>query len=273
MKRLFILSVLFLYAATSMAQTVNDTVIIAWKKKNLTTQQEMLFDTLQLQIYNLNDVRYFKKVTPGYAAWNNYYHIRCATSADTVLDILEKSGLFDTIYYDKKVEVECSNPVATSDPLNSTYINDMLGLPCAWSLTTGNQNYTVGLIDSDFQKNLHSDLWGKVNDYYQTGDFTSGIYYKGPVNPTPGNDNYHGLVMSGIIAAVADNSLGLCGAAYNTKLNLYDYSTAGSGNYHSEVTSALNFAAQNGEKIVNISLRYCAGEDEDFVIFTFGLLI
>lgn len=146
----------------------------------------------------------------------------------------------------------------------------MLELPCAWSLTTGNPNHTVGIIDGSLCINLHTDLQGKIDSVYKTSSFTVGGYCKGPVDPPqPGNNIYHGLGISGIIAAVANNSIGICGAAYNTKLNIYDY-TSGSDNYISEITSALTFAVHNGEKIVNISLSLCAGHNysvEDFVAF------
>lgn len=142
MKRLFVFLVFIIFAVVSLAQTISDTVILAWKRKDLTQQQEELFDTLQLQIFSLNDVRYFKKDTPSYAGWNNYYHIRCSESYDTILNQLQRSSLFDTIYFDKIVETECTNPVITDDPLNNTYVNNMLGLPCAWSITTGNSGHT-----------------------------------------------------------------------------------------------------------------------------------
>lgn len=256
------------------AQTTNDTVIIAWKLKNLTQQQEAMFDTLQLQIFNLDEVKYFKRVTPHYTTWDNLYHIKCDENADTIFSQLLRSNLFDTIFYDRVALSECSNPITTNDTYSNDYVVEMLELGCAWSITTGDPNLTVGIIDADFQNNLHSDLSGKVVNYYETGDYVGTGYCKPGIVPVPGFNDYHGLNMAGIISAIPNNSTGICGAGYNTKVNLYDYATAGSLNYHSEITSAIDFAAYNGEKVVNLSLKYCAGAEEydNFVGFHTWLL-
>jgi len=119
------------------------------------------------------------------------------------------------------------NPIVCSDPLYNRQWNisntgstiqghgtpdaDM-DVDSAWTLTTGDPNIKVGIIDSGVDT-LHSDLaQNMLSGHDAVSDSTDG--YPTPTFPNDG----HGTCCAGIIAAVKDNSLGCAGVAPSCKI-------------------------------------------------------
>lgn len=119
------------------------------------------------------------------------------------------------------------NPVVTSDPLYNRQWNirntgislqgggtpdaDM-DVDSAWTITTGDPNIKVGVIDSGVDT-LHADLAANMLPGHDAiGDSTDGY----PVAQYPMDG--HGTCCAGIIAAVKDNGIGCSGVAPTCKI-------------------------------------------------------
>ncbi|MCL2074346.1 MAG: S8 family serine peptidase [Marinilabiliaceae bacterium] len=104
------------------------------------------------------------------------------------------------------IPLACANPVFVNDPdfLNPDYgwPLDMIQVPCAWSITTGNPwGMYIGIADSDFES-THEDLQYKFA--LLTGPVSAGYP--------------HGTWVSSIAGADTNNGLGIAGVGYNTKI-------------------------------------------------------
>jgi serine protease len=102
-----------------------------------------------------------------------------------------------------------------------------INLPQAWELTTGSSDVIVAVVDTGVLMN-HPDLSGQLTD---TGyDFISdssisndgGGIDANPDDPgdsaTPGSSSFHGTHCAGTIAASSNNSTGVAGVSWNTKI-------------------------------------------------------
>ncbi len=134
----------------------------------------------------------------------------------------------------------------------------------AWDYVTGNPEIIVAVIDTGVDYNhpdLKRNIWvnkdevpsngidddgnGYVDDYYGY-DFVNN-------DGDPIDDNGHGTVVAGIIAAEINNSLGVAGIAQVKIMVLKVLDRNGSG-YESDVAEAIRYAVDNGANIVSMSL-------------------
>lgn len=111
----------------------------------------------------------------------------------------------------------------------------------AWSRTTGN-GVRVAILDSGIDQN-HEDLSVKV------------ILRKNFTTSSTDDDIYgHGTHVGGIVAAITDNNIGVAGGCPNcTLLSGKVLGDDGTGAY-SWISSGITWAADNGAKVVNLSL-------------------
>lgn len=115
--------------------------------------------------------------------------------------------------------------------------------PTAWDLTTGSATSVIAVLDTGANYS-HPDLQGKLLTGY---DFVNG-------DNDASDDNGHGTSASGAAAASSDNSTGVASVAWaNPVLPLKVLDAAGSGN-HSNIAKAINYAADRGARVINLSL-------------------
>ncbi len=122
------------------------------------------------------------------------------------------------------------------------------GFPIAWEKTTGTATATVAIIDTgiDF---THEDLQGirKADGF----DFVANQPLRGDVNS---DDNGHGTLIAGILAAVPNNNKGIAGGAWNvTVMPLKALDAEGRGDA-ATVAEAIVWATDHKASIINISL-------------------
>jgi thermitase len=114
--------------------------------------------------------------------------------------------------------------------------------PQAWDITTGQPSIKIAILDTGVDQD-HEDLAGKIvaNKNYTTS---------GTVDDRYG----HGTHVAGIAAAATNNGIGVAGVGYNsTIMNVKVLDDTGSG-YYSWVASGITWAADNGAKVINMSL-------------------
>ena len=131
-----------------------------------------------------------------------------------------------------------------NDPLyDQQWALPAIGAPAAWVSLSSPTSVLVAVIDSGICAD-HPDLQGRILPGY---DFVQG-------DSTPQDEFGHGCAVSGVIAANSNNALGIAGVAPNAQiLPLRVLNAQGVGTY-SNVAAAIVFAADNGARIINLSL-------------------
>lgn len=135
--------------------------------------------------------------------------------------------------------------IATSDTeYPQQWAMPRLRLPEAWDASTG-ADVTVAVIDTGVDVE-HPDLAGQL---------LPGVNVIGSaVDPDVQDGHGHGTHVSGTIAAVTDNSLGVAGVAPDAAiLPVKVLSDTGSG-WSSDVAEGIVYAADHGARVLNLSL-------------------
>lgn len=151
----------------------------------------------------------------------------------------------------------------TSQTINGSYgnitgTNDAdIDAPEAWAINEGtNSSIIVAVIDDGVAYNhpdLINNMWDGANCKDENGGALGGCihgydYENNDRIPLPTNDS-HGTHVAGIIAATKNNSKGIVGVAPHAKIMAIkiSYTTL-------DIVKSINFAKQNGAKIINASL-------------------
>ena len=166
------------------------------------------------------------------------------------------------MYWDKYItgSVEFIEPIhqykATLIP-NDTYYSEQwaqtkISAPQAWDITTGSESVKVAIVDTGID-GTHEDLSGKVANGW---DFVNGGEEGTAISEnTDSDDNVpgHGTMVSGVTAAVTNNSRGVAGLNWNARL--MPVKVLDSDGYGNDYTIArgIIYAANNGAKVLNLS--------------------
>ena len=187
--------------------------------------------------------------------------------------------------------------ITANDPgYASNWAIQKVNAPTAWSISTGNSQTVVAVIDTGFALN-HNDLknsWyinqnetgnTKLGDKCWTGvakdksknncdddnngyidDWQGWNFSIGDNNPMAGRTNAsspaaaHGTQTSGLVGAAGNNNTGIVTINWNTKIMpLQALSDDGPG-YTSDIAAAIYYAVDNGANVINMSL---GGSDYD----------
>jgi len=134
-----------------------------------------------------------------------------------------------------------------------TYLNTVR-MPQAWdvSKTTGSQ--IVAVLDTGVDAG-HPDLVGHLVPGYNAVSST---------RPNPVDDNGHGTMTLGIIAAAANNGIGVAGVGWNVKAMPVKVLGADGSGYDSDIAEGIDWAVTHGAKVINMSL---GGPDNDPILY------
>jgi subtilisin family serine protease len=160
-----------------------------------------------------------------YAYDKDVYFIKVSkSSSGTALDLANKfaeSGLFqfsepDMLRLMKRLSTNDTylsfqwalNNTGSSQQFNGTPGADMKVFS-AWNITTGSSTIKTAIIDEGVDLN-HPDLLANLLPGFDATGLNSG--------GAPSGNDAHGTACAGIVAAVANNNLGVAGVAYNTKI-------------------------------------------------------
>ncbi|MDQ7027165.1 MAG: S8 family peptidase [Anaerolineae bacterium] len=142
---------------------------------------------------------------------------------------------------------EIASATQTNDPNDTRYLEQwsfpIVGLPEAWEAIPEGRSVIVAVIDSGICAN-HPDLVGRIVSGY---DFVEN-------DNDPADVFGHGCSVAGVIAANANNGIGIAGVAPNVQIMpLRVLDASGIGNYAS-IAMAIVYATDNGADIINMSL-------------------
>ncbi|HEU4976077.1 MAG TPA: S8 family serine peptidase [Baekduia sp.] len=140
-----------------------------------------------------------------------------------------------------------------------------IGAPAAWDLATGTAGTVVAVIDSGVaydHPDLAPNVWtnaaeiagngidddgnGKADDV-QGWDFVDG-------DNTPWDLNDHGTHVAGTIAARGNNGIGIAGVAWTASIMPVRALDASGSGTDADIAQAMDYAADNGARVVNLSL-------------------
>ncbi|MGV3659257.1 MAG: S8 family serine peptidase [Prosthecobacter sp.] len=147
---------------------------------------------------------------------------------------------------------------------NSGTVDADIDAPEAWDTTTGSSSVVVAVLDSGLDHthpDLAANVWSNPGEIAGNGVDDDGNGYIDDVrgwnflngNSTTTDSGYHGTHVSGIIGAVAYNTAGISGVAWQVRLmplKFLDYSGFGAT---SAAISAVNYARMKGAHIINHS--------------------
>ena len=130
-----------------------------------------------------------------------------------------------------------------------------IDMPEAWTKSEGNSSVIVAVIDTGVAYNhpdLASNMWNGTNCKDDSGNTLGGCnhgydYEDKDKTPLP-TSSWHGTHVAGTIAAIKNNSKGVIGVAPNSKIMAIKSSLTTFEN-----VKAINFAKQNGAKVINAS--------------------
>jgi serine protease len=126
----------------------------------------------------------------------------------------------------------------------------------AWDIQTGSSGVVVAVVDTGIAYENYTKR--STKKYYRAPDLAGTVFVAGydfvESDNHPNDDNGHGTHVTGTIAQTTNNGTGCAGIAFNTAImpvKVLDKN--GSGTY-ADVADGIMFAANNGAKVINLSL-------------------
>jgi len=145
----------------------------------------------------------------------------------------------------------------------------LINMPAAWDQSTGIQGVVVAVIDCGVAYETYGsftqapDLAGT---HFVAGyDFVNGDSH-------PNDDCAHGTHVTGTIAQTTNNSLGVAGIAFNCSIMPVKVLDASGNGTYANIVSGITFAADNGAKVINMSLGGASGSTalQNAVIYAYN---
>lgn len=161
------------------------------------------------------------------------------------------------------------DPYFTSEGSWGQLYGDQWGLKSiqaekAWNISIGSPETIVAVIDTgaDYaHPDLSANIWhnsGEIADNKIDDDHNGYIddvigwdFCDNTKNPRDGSG--HGTHISGIIAAVGNNTLGISGVCWRAKIMVLKALTDNGSGISKQLAQAIKYAADNGARIINIS--------------------
>ncbi|TCO50507.1 subtilisin family serine protease [Kribbella antiqua] len=125
----------------------------------------------------------------------------------------------------------------------SPYLNTVR-MPQAWDLSKSTGSQTVAVLDTGVDAG-HPDLAGRLVPGYNA--ITN-------VAQTPVDDNGHGTMTLGIIAANTNNTIGIAGVGWSAKAMPVKVLDAEGSGYDDDIAEGIDWAVAHGAKVINMSL-------------------
>ena len=167
-------------------------------------------------------------------------------------------------------ESETSDPYLSDDltaEINQYYLYES-SFTDAWELSKTEGEVTVAVLDTGANL-LHEDLSENL-DAEHAYDVTTGTLLSESGVSNNGDQNGHGTLVCGIIAAVTDNETGIAGAGYNAKVlpvKVFDSedvcTTADLLCAYAYLASLIESGQADSLKVINLSLGYYTSEKSE----------
>jgi hypothetical protein len=172
-----------------------------------------------------------------------FYHVRITDDQEISTLVAQMKGDSNIEYVEANPTLRCFDLTINDPNYDQQWALKAINAPQAWGVTEGNSKVLIAVIDSGVEFE-HPDLLDNLVDGY---NFLDEIQL-------PSDDYGHGTQVAGIIAAGRNNGIGICGLANGCRimpLKVLDDNGEGTC---ADVAKAIIYAADNGCKIINLSL-------------------
>lgn len=140
-----------------------------------------------------------------------------------------------------------------NDPLfGSQWALTAIDADSAWDVTTGAGSPLVAVVDTGVDY-TQQDLTGRVDLGYDFVDSDS----------DPMDEEGHGTHVSGIVAASANNGIGIAGVAPGARILAVRVLDENGSGWASDVALGIIYAADHGAKVINLSLGSDSGSNAE----------
>ena len=243
--------------ADDAAQAIDRDDVLVDLKDDATPQQIAAIEKdLGIQLVAVDD--------SGEAAATKLYRAHVdANREDAVIDALSKRPEVEIAEPDSTMQlfegedmrveepVAAKSPGFPNDPLYAKQWNfKQIGIPEAWKLAQGN-----GVVVAVLDTGVGYETYGKFHVLPDLAGLTFVDPYDFVKNTKHANDDHgHGSHVTGTIAQMTNNGIGVAGVALDVKIMpLKVLSANGSGSV-AGIADAIRFAADHGAKVINMSL-------------------
>jgi subtilisin family serine protease len=162
------------------------------------------------------------------------------SSSQAIMESLKSTGLFTYVerdYYAHTAAV----------PNDPSYVSQWhlprIHSPEAWGVTTGSASVVVAVLDSGVDE-THADLKSKIVPGWNF------------VHPNTGTLDVlgHGTAVAGTVGAASNNSIGIAGVNWASRIMPLVVVDENDFAAYSDISSAIQFAADHGVRVVNASV-------------------
>lgn len=252
---------------TSQIQSAPHRILIKYKKqRNLSIQSAV--KRAAENLYSLKEIQYFSFIDVY------LYKTGLDNRLDTrsVIEKLNKNAavLFAEPDYMVKADIIPNDPLfANLWGLHNTgqtggSADADIDAPEAWDITTGSPNVVVAVLDTGVDYNhedLSANMWTNPGEIPANGIDDDGNGYIDDVfginaieeTGDPLDDNNHGTHVSGTIAAVGNNGIGIAGVCWQAKIMALKFLDNEGVGYISNSIICIEYALAKGVKILNNS--------------------
>jgi len=171
----------------------------------------------------------------------------------------------DALQYVEPIYIVHTLETTPNDPMyNQLYGMEQIRAPLAWDEHTGDQDFTIAIIDTGFNYN-HQDLtanaWSNPGEIAGNGQDDDGNGYVDDIHGydfinndnDPNDDNGHGSHCGGTIGGVGNNGIGVAGVNWHCRLAGVKFLSAGGSGSLDDAVSAMQYVAATGLKVSNNS--------------------
>lgn len=163
-----------------------------------------------------------------------------------LINDLQNTGMFEF------VEPDFVNHLFVTP--NDTYYSNqyaptVVDAPDAWDITTGSSSIMIAILDSGIPISSGSL---SHDDLQNTSRIIQGVDYVGDGNGVK-DEHGHGTLVAGIAGAETNNSTGIAGMNWSSKLRIYQVFDAVGAGFDSDFYNAVINAVDNDCKVINFS--------------------
>ena len=181
-------------------------------------------------------------------ALENIYKLNFAQSADIPSIVKIYSANPAVAYAEPNYKVS-TNQIPNDPRYPEQWGPDKIQAPLAWDVTTGSSQVIVAVIDTGVDYN-HPDLSANIWSDPITGQHGYDFFNK---DNDPMDDNGHGTHCSGIANAVTNNSVGIAGISWNSRIMAVKFLSASGSGSIDDGASAIRWAADHGADVLSNS--------------------
>ncbi len=156
----------------------------------------------------------------------------------------QQSGLVDYAEPNYKVTGNFTPNDPKTGGARGQYGPALMGVDKAWNLTLGDPRIIIGVVDTGGDLS-HPDL---------VHQFVPGYNVVAKGAEPPKDDNGHGTHVSGIVAAEADNGIGIAGVAPHCRVMPVKALDRKGEGYTYDIAEGIYWAVDHGARVINMSL-------------------